>query len=155
MTKKQKQRRREHKTENAITISQITKQQRINGGNLFHFLTLYEIRTSRFTFLTLRFMQDSSGTTLMDLITADPTPLPASSSSSTAAPTPSATPSTSQSSTLGKPATEKRSKRSALMQIQNDTISAAKAAVRTNILPQKQKKKVPRFHPFFLIIVVI
>lgn len=77
----------------------------------------------------------------MDLITADPTPLPASSSSSTAAPTPSATPSTSQSSTLGKPATEKRSKRSALMQIQNDTISAAKAAVRTNILPQKQKKK--------------
>lgn len=77
----------------------------------------------------------------MDLITADPTPVPASSSSSTAAPTPSATPSTSQSSTLGKPATEKRSKRSALMQIQNDTISAAKAAVRTNILPQKQKKK--------------
>jgi hypothetical protein len=29
------------------------------------------------------------------------------------------------------------------MQIQNDTISAAKAAVRTNIMPQKQKKKVP------------
>ncbi|KAI5383294.1 uncharacterized protein LOC127100469 isoform X2 [Lathyrus oleraceus] len=88
-------------------------------------------------------MQDSSGTTLMDLITADPTPAPASSSSSTAAPPPSASPSTSAttSSTLGKPATEKRSKRAALMQIQNDTISAAKAAVRTNIMPQKQKKK--------------
>ena len=91
----------------------------------------------------------------MDLITADPTPVPASSSSSTAAPTPSATPSTSHSSTLGKPATEKRSKRSALMQIQNDTISAAKAAVRTNILPQKQKKKVLRFHLIFLIITAI
>ncbi|KAI5383293.1 uncharacterized protein LOC127100469 isoform X1 [Lathyrus oleraceus] len=88
-------------------------------------------------------MADSSGTTLMDLITADPTPAPASSSSSTAAPPPSASPSTSAttSSTLGKPATEKRSKRAALMQIQNDTISAAKAAVRTNIMPQKQKKK--------------
>ncbi|PQM37689.1 uncharacterized protein Pyn_31376 [Prunus yedoensis var. nudiflora] len=47
---------------------------------------------------------------------------------------------------LGKPAGEKRSKRAALMQIQNDTISAAKAAlnpVRTNIniLPQKHKHK--------------
>ncbi|XP_058732166.1 uncharacterized protein LOC131603757 isoform X3 [Vicia villosa] len=88
-------------------------------------------------------MADSSGTTLMDLITADPTPAPASSSSSTAGPSPSASPSPSAttSSTLGKPATEKRSKRAALMQIQNDTISAAKAAVRTNIMPQKQKKK--------------
>ncbi|GAU11819.1 hypothetical protein TSUD_75700 [Trifolium subterraneum] len=86
-------------------------------------------------------MADSSGTTLMDLITADPTPAPTSSSSSTSAPPPSSTPSTSLSSTLGKPATEKRSKRATLMQIQNDTISAAKAAVRTNIMPQKQKKK--------------
>ncbi|KAL5052780.1 hypothetical protein RYX36_033462 [Vicia faba] len=87
-------------------------------------------------------MADSSGTTLMDLITADPTPAPASSSSSTAAPSPSASStSATTSSTLGKPATEKRSKRAALMQIQNDTISAAKAAVRTNIMPQKQKKK--------------
>ncbi|WJX48176.1 hypothetical protein P8452_34778 [Trifolium repens] len=86
-------------------------------------------------------MQDSSGTTLMDLITADPTPAPASSSSSTSAPPPSASSSTSLSSTLGKPATEKKSKRATLMQIQNDTISAAKAAVRTNIMPQKQKKK--------------
>ncbi|PQQ12555.1 uncharacterized protein Pyn_00859 [Prunus yedoensis var. nudiflora] len=47
---------------------------------------------------------------------------------------------------LGKPAGEKRSKRAALMQIQNDTISAARAAlnpVRTNIniLPQKHKQK--------------
>ncbi|CAJ2676382.1 uncharacterized protein LOC123915595 [Trifolium pratense] len=86
-------------------------------------------------------MADSSGTTLMDLITADPTPATSSSSSSTSAPPPSATSSTSLSSTLGKPATEKKSKRATLMQIQNDTISAAKAAVRTNIMPQKQKKK--------------
>lgn len=88
-------------------------------------------------------MADSSGTTLMDLITADPTPAP-SSSSSTAAASSAATPPASLPSALGKPHTEKKSKRAALMQIQNDTISAAKAAlhpVRTNIMPQRQKKK--------------
>ncbi|QCD85168.1 Armadillo-type fold [Vigna unguiculata] len=78
----------------------------------------------------------------MDLITADPTTATTSSSSSatsTATTAPSSLP-----SALGKPLAEKRSKRAALMQIQNDTISAAKAAlhpVRTNIMPQKQKKK--------------
>ncbi|GMP35436.1 hypothetical protein CsSME_00007861 [Camellia sinensis var. sinensis] len=87
-------------------------------------------------------MADSSGTTLMDLITSDPSsmtappPPPPSSSSVTMPP----------SSGMGKPAaqTERKSKRGTLMQIQSDTISAAKAAlnpVRTNIMPQKQKKK--------------
>ncbi|XP_021837019.2 uncharacterized protein [Spinacia oleracea] len=44
-------------------------------------------------------------------------------------------------SSLGKPVTDWKSKRTTLMQIQNETISAAKA-VRANILPQKQKKRV-------------
>jgi hypothetical protein len=75
----------------------------------------------------------------MDLITADPTPVAAAAS-------PAAVPQSQaqQPSALGKPAGEKRSKRSALMQIHSDTVSAAKAAlnpVRTNIMPQKQKKK--------------
>nr|XP_010928926.1 uncharacterized protein LOC105050551 isoform X2 [Elaeis guineensis] len=74
--------------------------------------------------------QESAGTTLMDLITSDPS-ASAANSSSAAAP-----------STLGKPVTtEKKSKRATLMQIHSDTISAAKALnpVKTN--PQKQKKK--------------
>ncbi|ONH94966.1 hypothetical protein PRUPE_7G042600 [Prunus persica] len=104
-------------------------------------------------------MADSSGTTLMDLITADPSTASASASTTTSS---SASTQPAQSSgyaasppksssgglptALGKPAGEKRSKRAALMQIQNDTISAAKAAlhpVRTNIniLPQKHKQK--------------
>ncbi|CAN0901327.1 TSET complex member tstB [Linum grandiflorum] len=99
-------------------------------------------------------MADSSGTTLMDLITADPGPKSAASGStaSTAAPSavtasqlppvPMATSSTHSSgkTSLG----EKKSKRATLMQIQNETISAAKAALhpmKTNIMPQKQKKK--------------
>ncbi|KHM99865.1 hypothetical protein glysoja_017563 [Glycine soja] len=75
----------------------------------------------------------------MDLITADP-PSSSSTASASSAPTPPA----SLPSALGKPPAEKKSKRAALMQIQNDTISAAKAAlhpVRTNIMPQRQKKK--------------
>ncbi|KAH1235801.1 hypothetical protein GmHk_08G021178 [Glycine max] len=87
-------------------------------------------------------MTDSSGTTLMDLITADPTPAPSSSSTASASSAP--TPPASLPSAFGKPPAEKKSKRAALMQIQNDTISAAKAAlhpVRTNIMPQRQKKK--------------
>lgn len=104
-------------------------------------------------------LQDSSGTTLMDLITADPSTASASASTTTSS---SASTQPAQSSgyaasppksssgglptALGKPAGEKRSKRAALMQIQNDTISAARAAlnpVRTNIniLPQKHKQK--------------
>ncbi|KAG1337766.1 hypothetical protein COCNU_04G000720 [Cocos nucifera] len=74
--------------------------------------------------------QESAGMTLMDLITSDPSAA-ATSSSSTAAP-----------STLGKPViTEKKSKRATLMQIQNDTISAAKAFNPIKSYPQKQKKK--------------
>ncbi|OVA12087.1 Src homology-3 domain [Macleaya cordata] len=78
---------------------------------------------------------DASGTTLMDLITADPSPAPPSTSGTTT-------------STLGKPVpkpvqTEKKSKRSTLMQIQSDTIAVAKSLnpVRTNIMTQKQKRK--------------
>lgn len=96
----------------------------------------------------------------MDLITADPTPAPTSSSASSAAASPaSASPAAGVPTALGKPPAEKKSKRAALMQIQNDTISAAKAAlnpVRTNIMPQRQKKKVPQFQlsllPLFLIV---
>ncbi|CAN1293518.1 TSET complex member tstB [Linum perenne] len=98
-------------------------------------------------------MADSSGTTLMDLITADPGPKSVGSGSTTSAapssatasqlpPVPIATPSSHSSgkTSLG----EKKSKRATLMQIQNETISAAKAALhpmKTNIMPQKQKKK--------------
>ncbi|KAJ6809838.1 uncharacterized protein M6B38_416045 [Iris pallida] len=97
-------------------------------------------------------MADSAGTTLMDLITSDPSPAPApastttsSSAASARSPSPArmaAASSSSPSSTLGKPATgERRSKRATLMQIQNDAISAAKALnpIRAN---QKQRKKV-------------
>ncbi|PON88480.1 ATPase, V1 complex, subunit H [Trema orientale] len=92
-------------------------------------------------------MADSSGTTLMDLITADPsttTPAASSSSSSSSVSAPAAPPA-GPPTALGRPSADKRSKRASLLQIQNDTISAAKAAlnpVRTNIMmPQKQKKK--------------
>ncbi|KAE9614044.1 putative SH3 domain-containing protein [Lupinus albus] len=89
-------------------------------------------------------MADSSGTTLMDLITADPTPAPNASSASSSAASPAVTPPVGLPSALGKSAGEKKSKRAALMQIQSDTVSAAKAAlkpVRANIMPQRQKKK--------------
>ncbi|KAL6977921.1 hypothetical protein U1Q18_026707 [Sarracenia purpurea var. burkii] len=90
-------------------------------------------------------MADSSGTTLMDLITSDPssttTPPPSSSSSAVAPPSATFPPP----SGLAKPAqADRKSKKGTLMQIQSDTISAAKAAlnpVRTNIMPHKQKKK--------------
>ncbi|XP_057486008.1 uncharacterized protein LOC130772290 [Actinidia eriantha] len=86
-------------------------------------------------------MADSSGMTLMDLITSDPSPATAPPPSSSVPP-PAAYP---PPSSMGKPAqTDRKSKKGTLMQIQSDTISAAKAAlnpVRTNIMPQKQKKK--------------
>lgn len=73
-------------------------------------------------------MADSAGTTLMDLITADPSSVPPTASATPPLPT-----------ALGKPKT----KRGTLMQIQSDTISVAKALnpVKTNIMPQRQKKK--------------
>lgn len=99
----------------------------------------------------------------MDLITADPSTASAGSTSTSAPSVSSSTisaasnsSSSAQPTALGKPAGEKRSKRAALMQIQNDTISAAKAAlhpVRANIMPQRQnKKKVTSyiFHVFSL-----
>ncbi|XP_057981027.1 uncharacterized protein LOC131166454 isoform X2 [Malania oleifera] len=105
-------------------------------------------------------MADSSaGMTLMDLITSDPSSSASSAPAATAAAA-AASSSSSSSSTvslvsstalpphptsLGKPVqTDRRSKRATLMQIQSDTISAAKAAlnpVKTNIMPQRQKKK--------------
>jgi formaldehyde-activating enzyme involved in methanogenesis len=81
----------------------------------------------------------------MDLITADPAPAPAPASSGIPAAASMSPSSAAQPTALGKPAGEKRSKRTSLMQIHSDTVSAAKAAlnpVRANIIPQKQKKKV-------------
>ncbi|EFH62087.1 SH3 domain-containing protein [Arabidopsis lyrata subsp. lyrata] len=97
-------------------------------------------------------MAESSGTTLMDLISADPTPIPAQSTSSSASSTASqpSPASASAASHLHHPMStkttlgEKKSKRATLMQIQNDTISVAKAAlnpVKANIMPQRQRQK--------------
>lgn len=147
-----------HSEENRTERSQVTAQEMaVIPHNVF---SLHFLRNSNYSLLVpnSRFMQDSSGKTLMDLITADPTPAPSSSSTSSVAASPATNPSGSLPSALGKPATEKKSKRAALMQIQNDTISAAKAAlnpVRTNIMPQRQKKKVPQFLLFFLILAII
>ncbi|EPS74325.1 hypothetical protein M569_00428, partial [Genlisea aurea] len=83
---------------------------------------------------------DSSGTTLMDLMTSDVASSKPAASTSTSAP-PKDDPA------AGAPVpvvVERKSKKGALMQIQSDTISAAKAAfnpVRANILPQKQRVK--------------
>ncbi|KMS98401.1 hypothetical protein BVRB_4g092800 [Beta vulgaris subsp. vulgaris] len=91
-------------------------------------------------------MADSSGMTLMDLMTSDPKAAPPQSSSSSTSSSSSAASAPPQMagmpppSSLGKPVTDRKTKRTTLMQIQNDTISAAKA-VRANILPQKQKKR--------------
>ncbi|XP_021773444.1 uncharacterized protein LOC110737397 [Chenopodium quinoa] len=89
-------------------------------------------------------MADSSGMTLMDLMTSDPkaaAPPPSSTSSATTAPMQMA-PSTTMPppSSLGKPVTDRKSKKNTFTSIQHDTLSAARA-VRANILPQKQKKR--------------
>ncbi|XP_068664377.1 uncharacterized protein [Aristolochia californica] len=76
---------------------------------------------------------DSAGTTLMDLITSDPSSTAPQSTSAQSAP-----------STLGHPVqVERKSRKTTLLQIQNDTIAVAKALnpVRTNIIPQRQKRK--------------
>ncbi|GMG99264.1 hypothetical protein Nepgr_001104 [Nepenthes gracilis] len=86
-------------------------------------------------------MMDSSGTTLMDLITADPSAAPSASASSPGNSMQSTTSSMEPPpKALGKPATDRKSKKATLIQIPSDTISAAKA-VRANIMPPKQKKK--------------
>ena len=92
--------------------------------------------------------------TLMDLMTSDPKAVLPSSSSSSSSSTPApssssqmaASPTRPPPTSLGKPVTDRKSKRTTLLQIQNDTISAAKA-VRANIMPQKQKKRV-YFFPY-------
>ncbi|XP_062216117.1 uncharacterized protein LOC133916456 [Phragmites australis] len=83
--------------------------------------------------------QDSSGTTLMDLITSDPSAASAAGASSQQ--------SSGGGSLLGKPAAagaaDRKSKKGTLMQIQNDTISAAKALNPVKALPQRNRKKKP------------
>ncbi|GJN08353.1 hypothetical protein PR202_ga26264 [Eleusine coracana subsp. coracana] len=74
--------------------------------------------------------QDSSGTTLMDLITSDPSAAPTSGSGASSQPPSSGGGGGSVGSLLGKPTAapaDRKSKRGTLMQIQNETISAAKA----------------------------
>ncbi|VAH89154.1 unnamed protein product [Triticum turgidum subsp. durum] len=85
---------------------------------------------------------DSSGTTLMDLITSDPSAAPAAGASSQQ---PS---SGGGGGSLGRPApppapapADRKSKRATLMQIQSDTISAAKAFNPVKALPQRNRKK--------------
>ncbi|KAL8462763.1 hypothetical protein ACS0TY_033692 [Phlomoides rotata] len=80
----------------------------------------------------------------MDLITSDGSSSKPPPPSSTTAPPPS-----DSAAAAGPPVpvmVERKSKKGTLMQIQSDTISAAKAAfnpVRANIMPQKQRKKQP------------
>ncbi|RAL48180.1 hypothetical protein DM860_005604 [Cuscuta australis] len=83
-------------------------------------------------------MAESSGTTLMDLITSDPSST-SSSSKSTASVAPVAT--SPPRTAAAAAASTDRKKKGMLMQIQSDTISAAKAALNPVRMPQKQKKK--------------
>ncbi|KAJ4830799.1 hypothetical protein Tsubulata_016935 [Turnera subulata] len=89
----------------------------------------------------------SSGTTLMDLITADPGAAPASKRAPSPTPAAAAAAAVAQQQQQQAAATsggagggggrnmlgERKTKRAALLQFQNDTISAAKAAVKGNI----------------------
>lgn len=91
-------------------------------------------------------MAESSGMTLMDLISSDPSTASSSSSSSSSSSTTtsSTVPLPPTTSTMAAPVpvvVEKKSKKGTLMQIQSDTISAAKAALNPVRMPQKQKKK--------------
>lgn len=133
------------------TLSSPSTPELQNGGNplissLFLLNFNYISETTNSHTLSL-FWQDSSGMTLMDLMTSDPKAAPPQSSSSSTSSSSSAASAPTQMagmpppSSLGKPVTDRKTKRTTLMQIQNDTISAAKA-VRANILPQKQKKRV-------------
>lgn len=79
----------------------------------------------------------------MDLITSDPSAAPAAGASSQQ-------PSTGGGGSLGRPApppapapADRKSKRATLMQIQSDTISAAKAFNPVKALPQRNRKKKP------------
>uniref|UniRef100_A0A803LJY9 SH3 domain-containing protein n=1 Tax=Chenopodium quinoa TaxID=63459 RepID=A0A803LJY9_CHEQI len=89
-------------------------------------------------------MADSSGMTLMDLMTSDPKAAPPPPSSSATTAPMQVAPSTTMPppSSLGKPVTDRKSKKThtTLTSLHHDTLSAARA-VRANILPQKQKKR--------------
>ncbi|KAJ0805325.1 putative SH3 domain-containing protein [Helianthus annuus] len=92
-------------------------------------------------------MADSSGTTLMDLISSDPTSVPPPSSTAAQASTakpPShqraASPFSKAVTAVTTTTTDRKSKKSTLMQIQSDAVSAARAAVR---IPHKSHKKKP------------
>ena len=100
--------------------------------------------------------QDSSGTTLMDLITSDP-----SATSTAGASSQQQSSSGVGGSLLGKPVAppaDRKSKKGTLTQIQNETISAAKALNPVKVLPQRNRKKKARplplsphhFHPLFI-----
>ncbi|KAL5210671.1 hypothetical protein ABZP36_006294 [Zizania latifolia] len=84
--------------------------------------------------------QDSSSTTLMDLITSDPSAAPAAGAPSQQS---------SSGGPLGRPAAapaDRKSKKGTLYtlsQIQNDTITAAKALNPVKALPQRNRKKKP------------
>ncbi|KAL6649638.1 hypothetical protein ACP70R_013862 [Stipagrostis hirtigluma subsp. patula] len=88
--------------------------------------------------------QDSSGKTLMDLITSDPSAGPvagaASQQSSSGAAAQTAKPAAPP---PAYPVADRKSKKGTLMQIQNDTISAAKALNPVKVLPQRNRKKKP------------
>ncbi|CAN6295649.1 unnamed protein product [Urochloa humidicola] len=91
--------------------------------------------------------QDSSGTTLMDLITSDPSAASgAGASSQQQSSSGGGGGGGSVGSLLGKPtasAADRKSKRGTLTQIQNETISAAKALNPVKVLPQRNRKKKP------------
>ena len=93
--------------------------------------------------------QDSSGTTLMDLITSDPSAASGAGASSQQQSS-SGGGGGGVGSLLGKPAAstaDRKSKKGTLTQIQNDTISAAKALNPVKVLPQRNRKKKARPRP--------
>jgi hypothetical protein len=88
-----------------------------------------------------------SGSTLMDLITSDPAPPPAAGASSQQPSSGSGSGSSGRSAppAAAAPApADRKSKRATLMQIQSDTISAAKAFNPVKNLPQRNRKKKAR-----------
>jgi len=95
--------------------------------------------------------QDSSGTTLMDLITSDPSAASgAGASSQQLSSGGGGGGSGGVGSLLGKPVAstaDRKSKKGTLTQIQNDTISAAKALNPVKVLPQRIRKKKARPRP--------
>lgn len=89
--------------------------------------------------------QDSSGTTLMDLITSDPSAASGAGASSQQQSSSGSGGGGGVGSLLGKPApADRKSKKVTLTQIQNETISAAKALNPVKVLPQRNRKKKAR-----------